>query len=297
MKANPLRHTRWVPGALRPRAAVVFFTQVTRGHKGVSGGKRAEVVVDERRQYAGGGRKAGKPGGCPSVGPFWRFRIVWPVACRGGVQRCAVTMSRIWLVAAVLAGTLAGALAGSPGAAPAVAADAAAPAVMPARDAVPVGEPCPLTSLEHVARLVAPVLPDQGYPEGQGAQGDQGGRNGQSGRNGQGGQSGQRGQGAQGKPGAASATARVGAPLAVVVALDGPPLPSGVFPVVNIDKAAGPEGGRVSSTTGYPESEVRFSAPGRYELDLTVTLVARSSCGGAKARTVMERRVSVEVAP
>ncbi|MBZ2173539.1 hypothetical protein EKK70_02385 [Desulfovibrio sp. DS-1] len=151
-----------------------------------------------------------------------------------------------------------------------MAADAAAPAVMPARDAVPVGEPCPLTSPEHVARLVAPVLPDQGYSEGQGA---------------------------LGKPGAASATARVGAPLAVVVALGGPPLPSGVFPVVNIDKAAGPEGGRVSSTTGYPESEVRFSAPGRYELDLTVTLVARSSCGGAKARTVMERRVPVEVAP
>uniref|UniRef100_B8DP51 Uncharacterized protein n=1 Tax=Nitratidesulfovibrio vulgaris (strain DSM 19637 / Miyazaki F) TaxID=883 RepID=B8DP51_NITV9 len=163
-----------------------------------------------------------------------------------------------------------------------MAADAAAPAVMPARDAVPVGEPCPLTSPEHVARLVAPVLPDQGYPEGQGYQGGQGG---------------QRGQGAQGKPWAASASARVGAPLAVVVALDGPPLPSGVFPVVNIDKAAGPEGGRVSSTTGYPESEVRFSGPGRYELDLTVTLVARSSCGGAKARTVMERRVPVEVAP
>lgn len=153
------------------------------------------------------------------------------------------------------------------------------------RDAAPVAEPCPLTSAAHVARLVAPVLPGQGDTEGQG---DQGGRNGQSG---------QQGRGAQGPRGDAFASARVGAPLAVVVALDGPPLPSGVFPVVNIDKAAGPEGGRVSSTTGYPESDVRFSAPGRYELDLTVTLVARSSCGGAKARTVMERRVPVEVAP
>ncbi len=83
----------------------------------------------------------------------------------------------------------------------------------------------------------------------------------------------------------------------MTVELQGPPLPSGVFPVVNIDKASGPEGGRVSSTTGYPESEVRFTAPGRYELDLTVTLVARSSCGGAKARTVMERRLLVEVTP
>ncbi|MBG3875808.1 hypothetical protein FVW20_01895 [Desulfovibrio oxamicus] len=162
---------------------------------------------------------------------------------------------------------------------------ASAPPVVLMRDAAPVAEPCPLTSAEHVARLVAPVLPGQGDTEGQG---DQGGRNGQSG---------QQGRGAQGPRGDAFASARVGAPLAVVVALDGPPLPSGVFPVVNIDKAAGPEGGRVSSTTGYPESDVRFSAPGRYELDLTVTLVARSSCGGAKARTVMERRVPVEVAP
>ncbi|EGY26716.1 hypothetical protein DA2_1046 [Desulfovibrio sp. A2] len=124
-------------------------------------------------------------------------------------------------------------------------------------------EPCPLTSPEHTARLVAPA------PASAGTGGDAG----------------------------APVFARVGAPLPVVVALQGPPLPSGVFSVVNIDMARGPEGGRVSAVTGYPESEVRFSAPGRYELDLTVTLVARSSCGGAKARTVMERRMAVQVAP
>ncbi|NHZ46590.1 hypothetical protein FVW27_08045 [Desulfovibrio sp. XJ01] len=145
-----------------------------------------------------------------------------------------------------------------------MAADAIAPAVAPARDPASVGEPCPLTSPEHTARLVAPALPEQEK---------------------------------LGERGHTVAVVRVGAPLAVVVALEGPPLPSGVFPVVNIDRATGPDGGRVSATTGYPDSEVRFSAPGRYELDLTVTLVARSSCGGAKARTVLERRVAVLVAP
>ncbi|WMW66540.1 hypothetical protein [Nitratidesulfovibrio liaohensis] len=179
---------------------------------------------------------------------------------------------RVWLVAAGLTGALAGALAGTLaggmggplGATPAMAADAIAPGVAPARDTAPVGEPCPLTSPEHTARLVAPALPEQEK---------------------------------LGEGGHTVAVARVDEPLAVVVALEGPPLPSGVFPVVNIDRAAGPDGGRVSATTGYPDSEVRFSAPGRYELDLTVTLVARSSCGGAKARTVLERRVAVLVAP
>jgi hypothetical protein len=164
------------------------------------------------------------------------------------------------LLARLLAGLLAGTIVWGAGAAPAMAADAVAPAAAsPATPASPAVAPCPLTSPEHTARLVAPAVAESG--------------------------------------GAAAVPARVGTPLSVVVALEGPPLPSGVFPVVNIDKASGPDGGRVSSTTGYPESEVRFSAPGRYELALTVTLVARSSCGGAKARTVMERRVAVQVAP
>lgn len=156
----------------------------------------------------------------------------------------------------------------------------AADPIMPASGsfgiASPAGEPCPLTSPEHTARLVAPALLGLRGPKEQGERGR---------------------QGAQGAQEDAFALAHVGAPLAVVVALEGPPLPSGVFPVVNIDRAAGPEGGRVSAITGYPDSEVRFSAPGRYELDLTVTLVARSSCGGAKARTVLERRVVVRVQP
>lgn len=206
--------------------------------------------------------------------------MVWPFARRGRGPLPAAPRPCVWLLAAVIVGALAGALEGAwcgpVGAAPALAADAAAPAVAPARDTAPVGAPCPLTSPEHTARLVTPALPGLRGPKGQGEQGR---------------------QGTQGAQEDAFASARVGAPLAVVVELEGPPLPSGVFPVVNIDKVSGPDGGRVSSTTGYPDSEVRFSAPGRYELDLTVTLVARSSCGGAKARTVLERRVAVRVAP
>lgn len=140
---------------------------------------------------------------------------------------------------------------------------AGAPAVMAA--AAPVGvagavsEPCPLATLRHAARLVSPAMSETGD--------------------------------------AAAVRAGVDAPLPVVVALEGPSLPSGVFPVVNIDTAPGPEGGRVSTVTGYPESLVRFSAPGQYELALTVTLVARSSCGGVRTRTVLARRIPVEVAP
>ncbi|EGY26717.1 hypothetical protein DA2_1047 [Desulfovibrio sp. A2] len=42
------RHTRWVPGALPSGAGMLFFTQVTRGHKGVScgahrGGQRGGI--------------------------------------------------------------------------------------------------------------------------------------------------------------------------------------------------------------------------------------------------------------
>ncbi len=164
------------------------------------------------------------------------------------------------LLLACLSGLLGHALAGAVWPARAMAADVGALAAAGLAGAD--GEPCPLTSPEHTARLVTPAPQERG-----------------------------------GSVASAPALARVDAPLPVAVELQGPPLPSGVFPVVNIDKASGPEDGRVSSTTGYPESEVRFTAPGRYELDLTVTLVARSSCGGAKARTVMERRLLVDVAP
>lgn len=241
-------------------------------------------MVEERRGYAGGGRIAGNAVQCLPDRLYRRSRFACPLARRGGGRLPGVAVLRAWL----LAWLLAGALGAASGVIPAMAADPTRPASGALGIASPAGEPCPLTSPEHTARLVAPDLPGQGGHAGLGEQvglGEQAGLGKQA------------GLGEQAGQGAAFASGRVGVPLAVVVALEGPPLPSGVFPVVNIDRAAGPDGGRVSAITGYPESEVRFSAPGRYELDLTVTLVARSSCGGAKARTVLERRVTVRVQP
>lgn len=232
-------------------------------------------MVEERRGYAGGGRIAGNAARCLPVRLYRRSRFACPVARRGGGRLSGVAALCAWL----LAGVIAGALGAASGATPAMAADPIMPASGALGIASPAGEPCPLTSPEHTARLVAPDLPGKAGLGAQAGLGEEAGL----------------GEGAG--LGDAFASGRVGAPLAVVVALEGPPLPSGVFPVVNIDRAAGPDGGRVSAITGYPESEVRFSAPGRYELDLTVTLVARSSCGGAKARTVLERRVTVRVQP
>ncbi len=242
----------------------------------------AEANVAEYGEYEELGRAGGRAGTCGSTesggpsglfdslnapGPFGLFG---PSGTTGGngLRRRTVRRARgYWVAVAVLLAAFLS-LAATPVRAAGQGADAFSVAISPASspslaDDSGGSEPCPLTSPEHNARLVAPA------PASAGTGGDAG----------------------------APVFARVGAPLPVVVALQGPPLPSGVFPVVNIDMARGPEGGRVSAVTGYPESEVRFSAPGRYELDLTVTLVARSSCGGAKARTVMERRMAVQVAP
>lgn len=232
------------------------------------------------------GRAGGRAGTCGSTalsgpsglfdllnapGPFDLFAPSGMPGCDGPRRRTAHRARGPWRAAALLlaaflslAATPVRAAGQDEGVSAAKVSAAASPSPADARVGA---EPCPLTSTEHAARLVAPAQAPSPAPAGAG--------------------------GGAGAP----VYARMGAPLPVVVALEGPPLPSGVFPVVNIDMARGPEGGRVSAVTGYPQSEVRFSAPGRYELDLTVTLVARSSCGGAKARTVMERRMAVQVEP
>ncbi|EPR37909.1 hypothetical protein dsx2_3438, partial [Desulfovibrio sp. X2] len=91
--------------------------------------------------------------------------------------------------------------------------------------------------------------------------------------------------------------ARAGKPFTLRVRLTPPAPPPGFFVTVNVERAAGPEGGpengRVESLPGYPDTDVTCSLPGDYRLAVTVALVAKSSCGGVKAATLLEREITV----
>lgn len=89
--------------------------------------------------------------------------------------------------------------------------------------------------------------------------------------------------------------AMVGDTLAMRVALDPAEVPPGYFVAINVERRMGPEGGRVDSLPGFPETDLAFSAPGEYRLNVRVSLVAKASCGGAKAATLLDREIGVSV--
>lgn len=81
--------------------------------------------------------------------------------------------------------------------------------------------------------------------------------------------------------------------LTLRVELDGPPLPAGMFPAVNADVVSAPPDASLAIVTGFPESELTFMTPGEYVVRLSVTLVCKTSCGGAYARGAMRKDLKV----
>lgn len=86
---------------------------------------------------------------------------------------------------------------------------------------------------------------------------------------------------------------RSGVPFAIRVRLIPPEPPPGFFVTINVDSVSAPPAGRVDSLPGFPDTDVTCSAPGHYRLNLRVALVAKSSCGGVKAATLLDREVDI----
>jgi len=92
-------------------------------------------------------------------------------------------------------------------------------------------------------------------------------------------------------------TGRVGVTSHIRVRLTPHKPPEGYFVSAIIDVVSGPEGTGPNILSGVPVSDVTPRAPGRYRLRILVNLIAKSSCGGVKSATLLDRVVDFTVAP
>lgn len=94
---------------------------------------------------------------------------------------------------------------------------------------------------------------------------------------------------------------RVGEAVMLELALTPPDVPMGFFVTSLADVLQAPAGAtgerRPRLLTGFPR--IRFVAfvPGDYRLAIRVNLVAKSSCGGVKAATLLEQEALVRIRP
>lgn len=71
---------------------------------------------------------------------------------------------------------------------------------------------------------------------------------------------------------------------------------SGVFPSVSVTWRTVPEGASVPEVLpGVPETDIRFSAPGHYEMEAEVALVFKNSCGGVRLVPLAVAAFTVDV--
>ncbi len=90
---------------------------------------------------------------------------------------------------------------------------------------------------------------------------------------------------------------RVGQPTRIRIKLAPPKAPIGFFVTSLVDIVQAPHGEDPSILTGFPEIMVTPREPGDYRLEIRVNLIAKSSCGGVKAATIMDREIMLRVAP
>lgn len=89
--------------------------------------------------------------------------------------------------------------------------------------------------------------------------------------------------------------ASAGVAFVLKIVLSPSEVPAGSFVTVNVERLAGPDGGRVESLSGLPETTITCSTPGTYRLVVRVDFVSKGSCGGIEANTLLEREIEVVV--
>lgn len=83
----------------------------------------------------------------------------------------------------------------------------------------------------------------------------------------------------------------VGQPARLRVRLNPRTVPEGFFVTSIIDVLSGPPGQKPRILTGHPVSDVTPREPGAYRLRVLVNLIAKSSCAGVKAVTLLDQEV------
>ena len=88
---------------------------------------------------------------------------------------------------------------------------------------------------------------------------------------------------------------RVGDPIHIPLELNPYPPPAGFFYTTVVDVMENPGDSAPEVLPGDRDITVWCKAPGRYRLRIRVNLIAKSSCGGAKASIIDEQEVSLQV--
>ena len=88
---------------------------------------------------------------------------------------------------------------------------------------------------------------------------------------------------------------QVDKPVLIRLNLSPYPPPAGFFYASVVDVLEGPEGPKPEILPGDLEIRVRCHTPGSYRLRIMVNLIAKSSCGGVKARILKEQEVVLKI--
>lgn len=71
--------------------------------------------------------------------------------------------------------------------------------------------------------------------------------------------------------------------------------PPGFFVTTLVEPLNKPEGVAIKTLTGFPKSTLTVNRAGDYAFEVRVHLIAKSSCGGVKARELLQDTVTVHV--
>ncbi|SOB60403.1 conserved exported protein of unknown function [Pseudodesulfovibrio profundus] len=88
----------------------------------------------------------------------------------------------------------------------------------------------------------------------------------------------------------------VGQPVTLVFDLKGYTLPTGTYSSVNVRYLNRPNGPKPTVKTGYPTTVMTFNTPGSYRFALILNEIAKPSCGGVEAKTLVDTVIDVEIA-
>lgn len=92
-----------------------------------------------------------------------------------------------------------------------------------------------------------------------------------------------------------SGAMKTGLPVTLTFDLDGYTIPRGSYASINIRVLSGPEGKAPSTLPGYPESQMTFHAPGAYTLDVILSQISKSSCGGVDSTTLFREKRTITI--
>ncbi|MCB2225908.1 MAG: hypothetical protein KQH53_04450 [Desulfarculaceae bacterium] len=87
----------------------------------------------------------------------------------------------------------------------------------------------------------------------------------------------------------------VGLPVLLKVLMNPTEPPSGFYYSALVDVLQAPRGPEPEVLTGVPETSIRCFTPGKYLLQVRVNLIAKSSCGGAKATILIDEKVTLNI--